>query len=256
MLGDNPAVPADHDPVGIDVNFDRRPTALAFTEYLLLSNRKAVAVAQSCVDLCAAGLRHRGLRGVEIVEPAAIGDEPRPHLLEGLPDRPIRPFGMGIGFCPGQRPVEQPGVEFVATSEPHTGREEPLPNQPDLALDLPLLESPTQTSLRSLRKLDCGVQATGSTRWCEQGSIFHAGSQRIEVQRPNEEERKVETPCALSAHGRRQYIGIYRLSVQCTIGATEKRAVGSRHDAHVGKIGRPVAAPARQRRDPRAADIG
>ncbi len=39
MLGNDPAVLADDDAVGIGLDLNRAPTALAATEYLLLSKR-------------------------------------------------------------------------------------------------------------------------------------------------------------------------------------------------------------------------
>ena len=55
-----------------------RPTALALTEYLLLSNRTRQVFDTE------AGKR------VEPVETAAIGNELRPLFLEHLPDRLVR----------------------------------------------------------------------------------------------------------------------------------------------------------------------
>ena len=39
VFRDDAPILADHDPIGISMDFDRRPTVLAVTEYLLLSRR-------------------------------------------------------------------------------------------------------------------------------------------------------------------------------------------------------------------------
>ena len=85
-----------------------RPTALALTEYRLLSKRKAVALAQRAA--CAAGLRHRGRQRVESVEASAIGNELRPLLLKDVPDRPTALFGKGVRLGPDDTFVDEPGV--------------------------------------------------------------------------------------------------------------------------------------------------
>ena len=75
MLGDNASVLADYDAIRIGMNLDRTPTALAATEYLLLSKRTR--------QVFETRRRHR----VEIIEPASIGDQLRPFCLKHLPDR-------------------------------------------------------------------------------------------------------------------------------------------------------------------------
>ena len=82
-----------------------RPTALALTEYLLLSNRTRQVFDTE------AGKR------VEPVEAAAIGNELRPLFLEDLPDRPVGPFGMGMRLGPGDAFVHEPGVQLVIALE-------------------------------------------------------------------------------------------------------------------------------------------
>ena len=62
---------------------------------------------------------------------------------------------MGVRLRPGQAFVEQPAVQFIVALEPQPRREEALAHEANLVLDLTLLQP------------DAGVQATGSTRWCE-----------------------------------------------------------------------------------------
>src|SRR5271165_4080556 len=104
-----------------------RPTALALTEYLLLSKRT-----RHVFDTEA---RQR----MEAVEAAAIRDQLRPFLFEDLPDRPLGPLRMGVRFRPGQTFMEEPGVQLVIALEPQPRREETFAHEPDLVLDLALL---------------------------------------------------------------------------------------------------------------------
>src|SRR3981081_4289017 len=84
MLGDDPTVLTDHDAVGIGVNIDR-PSDRA--------RRHRVFVV---VEAHQAGLRDRRWYGVESVEPAGIGNEPRTLGLEHFPDRPVRELRMAM----------------------------------------------------------------------------------------------------------------------------------------------------------------
>jgi hypothetical protein len=127
MLGDTPAVLSDHDPVGVGVNLD------------WASDRAGAHRVFVVVETNEAGLRHRGRQGVETVEPAAIGNEPRPLFLEDLPDRSIRPFGMGMGLRKDQTSVEQPSVELIIAFEAGLWGEKPLADKPDLVLHLAFL---------------------------------------------------------------------------------------------------------------------
>ena len=140
MLGDNPAVLSDHDLVGVGVNLD------------WASDRAGAHRVFIVVETDEAGLRHRGRQGVEAVEPAAIGNESRPLFLEDLPDRSIRPFGMGMGLRKDQTSVEQPGVELIIAFEAGLG----MKNRSRT--------SPTWFSTCPFSHPDAGVQATGSTR--------------------------------------------------------------------------------------------
>ena len=76
-----------------------RPTALALTEYRLLSNRT-----RQVFDTEAG-------RGVESVEAAAIANEPRALLLEHLPDRPPALLGVSVRLGPDDTFVDEPGVQ-------------------------------------------------------------------------------------------------------------------------------------------------
>src|SRR5271154_3492150 len=86
-----------------------------------------------------AELRDRCRHRVEAIEPAGIGSELRPLCLEHLPDRLLGQLRMGMHLGVGDAFIEQPRVQFVKILEPQTRREEPLTDQPDLVLDLPLL---------------------------------------------------------------------------------------------------------------------
>ena len=78
-----------------------RPTALALTEYLLLSKRDE------------AGLRHRW-KHMESVEAATVFNELRPLVLERLSNRLLRPLGMGVRLGPRETPVDKPGVQLLS----------------------------------------------------------------------------------------------------------------------------------------------
>src|SRR5208282_3544324 len=86
-----------------------------------------------------AGLRHRGPQRMEAVETAAIRDQFGPLLFEDLPDRLVRPFGMGMRFGPGQTLIEEPGVQLVIALDAQARGEEALAHEADLVLDLALL---------------------------------------------------------------------------------------------------------------------
>ena len=127
MLGHDPPVLADHDPIGVGMNVDRAADGAG-------AHRVPVVV-----EADEAGLRHRGRQRVESVEAAAIRDQLRPFLFEDLPDRPLGPLRMGVRLRPAQAFVEQPGVQLVIALEPQARREEAFANEADLVLDLALL---------------------------------------------------------------------------------------------------------------------
>ena len=59
---------------------------------------------------------------------------------------------MAVRLGPGDAFVHELGIQFVVALEPQPWCEEALAHEPDLVLDLALLQP------------DAGVQATGSTR--------------------------------------------------------------------------------------------
>src|ERR1700677_1538040 len=127
MLGDDTPVLADYDAIGISVNLNRTTDC---------TGRHRVLVV---VEAHQAGLRDRCRHRVESIEPAGIGNELRPLCLEHLPDRLLGQLRMGMYLGVGNAFIEQPGVQLVKILEPQTRREEPLTDEPDLVLDLPLL---------------------------------------------------------------------------------------------------------------------
>src|SRR5208283_5491941 len=103
-----------------------------------------------------AGLRHRGRQRVESVEAPAIADEPRPLLLEHLPDRLPALLGMGVSLGPDDTFVDEPGVQLPVALDLEPRREEALANEADLVLDLTLLPA---RSRRAGDRLDEVVRA-------------------------------------------------------------------------------------------------
>jgi len=79
---------------------DGRPTALALTEYLLLSNRT-----RQVFDT------EPEAHGT--VEAAAIGNELRPLLLDTSPDRLVGPLGMACALVQAMHLSMEPGIQFV-----------------------------------------------------------------------------------------------------------------------------------------------
>ena len=127
MLGDDPPVLADHDAVGIGMDFDRTPDRAGGHRVFVV------------VEAHQAGLRDRCRHRMEAVEPARIGNELRPLRLEHLPDRLLGQLRMAMRLGVGDALVEQPGIQLVVALEPQPRREEALTHQPDLVLDLALL---------------------------------------------------------------------------------------------------------------------
>src|SRR5579872_7568086 len=84
MLSDDAPVLANDDPISIGLDLDR-PADRAGADRVFV-----------VVEPHQAGLRHRGLQGMEAVEAAAIRNEVGPFLFEDLPDRSIGPLGMGM----------------------------------------------------------------------------------------------------------------------------------------------------------------
>ena len=123
MLGDNPPVLADYDPVRIGMNLDWP------------SNRAGSDRVFVVVEAHQAGLRDRCRDGMEAVEPARIGNELWPLRLEHLPDRLLGQLWMAMRLGVGDAFIEQPGVQLVVGFEPQTRREEALTDEPNLVLD-------------------------------------------------------------------------------------------------------------------------
>ena len=78
---------------------------------------------------------------MEAVEPAAIRHEAWAFVLEHLPARALLELGMRVGFGVDDALIEQPAVQLVVALHPQPRREEALPHDADLVLDLPLLPS-------------------------------------------------------------------------------------------------------------------
>src|ERR1700738_1868366 len=76
---------------------------------------------------------------MEAVEPADIGNEPRPLRLEDFPDRLVWELRMAMCLGVGDAFIEQPGVQLVEGLESQPRCEEALADEPDLVLDLTLL---------------------------------------------------------------------------------------------------------------------
>ncbi len=127
VLSDHHAILADDNAFGIGMHLDRTANGCR-------QNRVFIVV-----EPHGAGLRHRGRHAVEAIERAGIGNKMRPLGLEHLPDRLVGFFGMTMRPGIGHAFVHQPDVQLVQTFDPQARREEPLPDQPDLVLDLPLL---------------------------------------------------------------------------------------------------------------------
>src|SRR5467141_3375731 len=127
MLGDDPPVLADYDPVGIGMNLDWP------------SDRAGSYRVFVVVEAHHAGLRDRRRHRVEAVEPTRVANELWPFRLEHLPDGLLGQLRMAMRLGVGNAFIEQPGVQFVKVLEPQPRREEPLTDEPDLVLDLSLL---------------------------------------------------------------------------------------------------------------------
>ena len=79
----------------------------------------------------------------------------RPFLLEHVPDRSILELGMPGSFGVGDALIFQPCIQLGQAFHPRLEPEHLVPQVADLVLAPRPSPNPTQTSLRSLRKLDC-----------------------------------------------------------------------------------------------------
>src|SRR5690606_33999311 len=127
MLGDDHAVLANDDAIGIGMDLDRAADG---------GREDRVFVV---VEANGAGFGHRGWHRMEPVEGATIVDELATLFLEHVPDPALRLVDVTVRLGVGDTFVEQPGVEFLIRAEPQPRCEETLAHQPDLALDLALL---------------------------------------------------------------------------------------------------------------------
>src|SRR5208283_865733 len=114
-----------------------------------------------------AGLRHRGRQRVESVEAPAIADEPRPLLLEHLPDRLPALLGMGVSLGPDDTFVDEPAIQLPVALDLEPRREEALAHEADLVLDLTLLTSPPPACRRPARR--GGASTSGGSGDCTGG---------------------------------------------------------------------------------------
>ena len=84
--------------------------------------------------------RYGGQMGrVESVEAAATGNELRTLVLERLPDRPPALLGVSVRLGPDDALVDEPGVQLAVALDLEPRREEALPHEADLVLDLAFL---------------------------------------------------------------------------------------------------------------------
>jgi hypothetical protein len=106
MLGNDPPVLADHDAIGIGVDFDRTADRTC---------RHRVSVV---IEAHQAGLGDRCRHRMESIEPAGIGDQLWPLRLEHLPDRLLGQLRVAMRLGIGDAFIEQPGVHLVVALEP------------------------------------------------------------------------------------------------------------------------------------------
>src|SRR3974377_2585539 len=112
MHGDNPSVLADHNAVGVGMDF-RWPSDGTGGDRVFI-----------VVEPHQAGLRHRCRHAMEAIELAGIGNKLWALGLEHLPDCPICELGMAMPLGISDELIEQPGVQLVIAFESQPGREE------------------------------------------------------------------------------------------------------------------------------------
>ena len=127
MLGDDLAVLADGDPIGIGPHVHRPPHRAC---------RDAVLVV---VEAHQTGLGNRYLSGMEAVEGAAVRHQEGPLLLEHLPHRLARDRRMRMLLGVLDAPIHEPLVDLGVRPAPRAGHEQAAANVTHLPLDLPLL---------------------------------------------------------------------------------------------------------------------
>src|SRR5262249_7888133 len=127
MFGDDLAILADHDPVGVGMDLDWATQRLCYDRVLVV------------VETDETGLRDGSRNSVEPVEPPSITNETWPLGLEDRPDCLVSAFGMRMRLGIGNALIDQPTIHLLVSPEPQPRREEALAHQPHLVLHLPLL---------------------------------------------------------------------------------------------------------------------
>ena len=92
---------ADDDPIGVSVNFDRPANGAGADRVFVI------------VKANQAGLRHGSRQSVKSIEPAAIGNELRPLLLEHLPNGVLGTFRMWMSLGIGDDLIGEPSIQPV-----------------------------------------------------------------------------------------------------------------------------------------------
>src|SRR4029077_20650745 len=127
MLRNDAPLLANDDPIGVSVNLDRAANGAGADRVFVI------------VKANQAGLRHGRRQSVESIEPAAIGNELRPLLLEHLPNGVLGTFRMWMSLGIGDDLIGEPSIQLVIGLELQSRREEALANETHLVLDLTLL---------------------------------------------------------------------------------------------------------------------
>jgi len=140
MLGDDHAILADHNAVGVGMDLDWATQRLRYDRVLVV------------VETDETGLRDGSRDSVEPVEPPSITNQAWPLGLEDRPDCLVATFGMRMRLGIGNALIDQPTIYLLVGAEPQPRREEALAHQPHLVLHLPFSQPVP------------GVQAVGSTK--------------------------------------------------------------------------------------------
>ena len=127
VAGDDAAILAHHDPIGVGVHLDRTTDCLSHHRVAVL------------VELHQAGLRHRRRLGMEAVERPGVAHQARALGLEHLPDRAVAPLRMRMALGVADALLQQPGIQLRETGKMQPRLEEPLAHHVDLVLNLTFL---------------------------------------------------------------------------------------------------------------------
>ena len=144
MLGDDRAILADDDPIGVGPHVHRPPDRTSGNAVLVV------------VEAHQAGLGHRRFSGMETVEGAAVRHQEGLLLLEHLPHRPARNLRMRPLLGLLYAPIHQPRVDLGIGPASRDGHEQAAADVAHLLLHLPLL--PTG-AWRARHRLDQMVRA-------------------------------------------------------------------------------------------------